>query len=155
MANLSSMSYIFVAHFQIVVTHLTHLPTLLCKHAQCPSCSPINQGSRLCSQLYQEVILTTSFSFLFPLKMASLRSDRRSVPSVNHLFKDTLEREPVFALFKNDCFPLQRVDHLHLSLLFVLLLFSPDRCCDALACPCSESFSSLQAPLFCQAEDHL
>ena len=77
----------------------------------------------------------------------------RSTPSLSSLPKVDLETVPLFVLLNTDRSRPWRVECRHF--LSPLLFPSGDQCCDAPACPCLESSSSLGAPLPCQAADQM
>ena len=79
----------------------------------------------------------------------------RSSPSLSSLPKVALGTVPIFVWLNTDRFRPWRVECRPLPFSSPLLFPSGDQCCDALACPCSESSSSLGAPLPCQAADQL
>ena len=70
----------------------------------------------------------------------------RSAPSLSSVPKAALETVPVFISLTSEGWNVGRF-------LSPLLFPSGHQCCDALACPCSESSSSFKAPLPCQAAD--
>ena len=79
------------------------------------------------------------------------KAHTRSDPSFSSLPKVALQTVPILVRLNTDRSRPWRVESRPIS--FSTPLSSGDQCCDVLACPCSDSSSSLGAPLPYQAAD--
>ena len=134
----------------------------MCPLDGCQGCRLVSMGTVLSSRLVMSNVVCSPCSYAVAVSVslsaqngivALGKAYTRSAPCLSSFPKVALETLPIFVSLNADH---SRPWEWNIGL-FISPLFFPsgDQCYDALACPCSESSSSLRVPLPCQAADQM